>query len=194
MVDSSNPGSQLRVTKLSACLQTEAVSLPLCVGAYPRAPACLSLHALTLATRVPLKQEPHLLRLSFHESGGGQFYETVAEMKDRMGAAGTGGRGTPVEALRKSFWCRSPPPEPRANAFGRPAALYQPTEGSSSTVAPAPGSASSPSQDDQEAAAVARSAEAEEEQATRAGAQSISPPPVGTEAERARDGPPEYVP
>lgn len=53
-------------------------------------------------------QSPHILRLTFRESGGGTFYETVSEMKERLGQSQGSGRGTPIEALRKWLSSLSP--------------------------------------------------------------------------------------
>ncbi|KAL8277046.1 hypothetical protein RQP46_010580 [Phenoliferia psychrophenolica] len=43
---------------------------------------------------------PHVLRMSFKESGGASFYVLVLEMKERLGT--TGGQSAHVEPLRPS--------------------------------------------------------------------------------------------
>lgn len=47
------------------------------------------------------EQGPHVLRLSFKESGGYQFFELVQEMKDRLAASGGGNAA--LEPLRTFF-------------------------------------------------------------------------------------------
>ncbi|ORY48011.1 hypothetical protein BCR35DRAFT_356191 [Leucosporidium creatinivorum] len=125
---------------------------------------------------------PHLLKLVFKEAGGGQFYEVVEEMKNRLGvtAGGSSGRGTPMEALP----------------------LYTP---SSTSSQPAP-TTSSPTTDDLLAASIARSAEEAEETAAqqRLSVDGSARPPAPTPSpapalargpgEEVREGPPGYEP
>lgn len=91
---SSNPGSEQTITK-------PCVSPPKAAGfLYVSLP---SLYFRRAALTDPEREQtPHLLKLTFKEAGGGQFYQVVEEMKNRLGVAGSG-RGTPMEALRTSL-------------------------------------------------------------------------------------------
>lgn len=194
--DSSNLSSQLRIMKLSVFRQTAEDYR--CVSSSSLSSLATAELSLTSAES---SQGPHICRFSFREAGGYQFYETVEEMKNRLGASG---RGTPVEALRSPFSSPLPPPSLADHCLST--ALYTPSTSTSSAPAdPSPlgTSTSPPNEDDLAAAAVARSAQEEEEDAVMAASTGdVRPPsvgPGGAQAARSaegepRDGPPGYEP
>lgn len=163
----------------------------------------------------PTCQSPHILRLTFRESGGGQFYETVSEMKDRLGQTQHSGRATPIEALRKFFDRNDSSREasllPDTNVR-RNVALYEPgtagsvgtsplasststttTSGINPTSLATSMSVSEPTADDLLAASIARTADEQDQQAAQSRA-NVAAPPAEDEQCAARDGPPGYAP
>ncbi|GAA5850654.1 hypothetical protein JCM5353_004067 [Sporobolomyces roseus] len=137
---------------------------------------------------------PHVIRLTFKEGGGFDFYSTVLEMRERLGNRATQtGEDLPLYT----------PPNPsssNSNSTSTPPAPSR-TQSSSSQPSPRPPPAQArtmPSQSDLNAANVAREAELEEETQRQAlvtglasqgrgGGERSAPPPIGD------DLPPGYT-